>query len=102
MSTLNEKFITSCQQFDNRTAIKFKDAGCWSTMSYRELLDQSLNVAVWLKSQGFQPQDKAAVVMDNGPLWGIVFFGTILAGGTVVPLDVQANEKDMLALLGDA
>jgi len=60
--------------------------GVWE-YTYGQLYRGSLAVAQWLRSQGVQPGDRVALLLENRPEWPLSYFGTLLAGGVAVPLD---------------
>jgi len=102
MKTLNEKFLETCEQFAEREAMRIKTADGWQRYSYGDIKDGALKVASWLGRQGFGHQNKAALIIENSPKWAMVYFGILLAGGVVVPLDTQARPQDIVKFLKDA
>src|SRR3989338_651417 len=98
MRTLTEKFLQVCRDSSSREAMRLKTPVGWRYYRYKDLLDQSLRAAFWLKEKGFQKNHKAAVVLENSPQWPVVYFGILLAGGAAVPLDPQNKMKDLKIL----
>jgi len=102
MKTLNEKFLEICERFAEREAMRIKADGGWKRYTYDDLKDGALKVASWLGRQGFGRSNKAALIVENSPKWSMIYFGILLAGGVVVPLDTQARTQDIIKFLKDA
>ncbi len=102
MKNLNEKFLQTCERFCDREAMRIKTMDGWKVCVYGELREQSRKISSWLKGRGLKPRETVGLIVDNGPLWAQIYFGILLAGGVVVPLDPQAKEKDLSKFLADA
>jgi len=102
MKTLTEKFLQICRDSSSREVMRLKTPVGWRFFRYKDLLDQSLKVAFWLKEKGFQKDCKAALILDNSPQWPVVYFGILLAGGAAVPLDSQSKTKDLEIFINDS
>ncbi|KAG2157195.1 hypothetical protein DEU56DRAFT_8353 [Suillus clintonianus] len=64
------------------------------TLSYGDLHVQANRLARYLISQQLKPADRVAVCMDRNPLFHIVLFGVLRAGGCYVPIDPELpNER---------
>ena len=61
-------------------------------VSYQELLDRARAVALRLQQAGVVPGDRVVIAGANHPAWGIVAFGTLLLGATLVPLDPNLED----------
>ncbi len=102
MPTLTEKFIRICLDSSDREVMRARTQTGWISFKYRDLLTNSRKVAYWLKKQGFEKGQKAAIILDNSPQWSMVYFGVLLAGGVSVPLDPQASRQDIVTFIEDA
>jgi len=62
--------------------------------TYEELDRASQHVAVMLRSAGIGKGDNVAILAENSPNWGVVYFGTLICGATTVPIlpDFRAVE----------
>lgn len=56
------------------------------TLSYGDLHVQANKLARYLISRQLKPEDRVAVCMDRNPLFHIVLFGVLRAGGCYVPV----------------
>jgi long-chain acyl-CoA synthetase len=58
-----------------------------SRLSFREWRERSLACAARLAALGVGPGARVLLAGQNHPAWPVAFFGILMAGGTVVPLD---------------
>jgi long-chain acyl-CoA synthetase len=70
--------------FPRRTALYFYGY----KMSYSELLESAERFAGYLKSEGIGPGDVVALFLPNSPQFAIAYYGTLMAGATVSPMNV--------------
>jgi long-chain acyl-CoA synthetase len=63
-----------------------KRGGQYQSMSYTELADQTIAFAAGLLQGGIELHDRVAFFLKNSPVWVISDFGSMLAGGTTVPI----------------
>ena len=65
-------------------------------LTWAQLRDLSLAAAGSLKAAGIEPGDRVALILPNVPAFPVLFFGTLMAGGTVVPMNplLKAQEID--------
>ncbi len=71
-------------------------------IAYGELWDRSARVAGGLRELGIQPGDRVAIRLGNGLEWCVVFFGTLLAGAVVVPVNTRFSESEVDYVLSDS
>jgi len=57
-------------------------------MTYRELLEKAERFAGYLRSKGIGPGDVVALFLPNSPQFAIAYYGTLMAGATVSPMNV--------------
>ncbi len=89
--TIPEMVERSAQEFSSAVALKMRDGQGWREYTYSDLGEIVPKLAAFLKSQGFQPGDRGAVLGENRPEWGLSYFAISWAGGIVVPLDSRAT-----------
>ncbi|MDO8582905.1 MAG: AMP-binding protein [bacterium] len=63
------------------------------TFKYSELYNSSLKMAQYLKEQGIKKGDRVALWAPNSPAWAVNYFGILLAGAIVVPIDFASGKK---------
>ncbi len=71
-------------------------------VSYRELWDRAAGVAGGLRAAGVRAGDRVAIRLGNGNEWVLAFFGTIFAGGVVVPVNTRFAEAEVAYVLEDS
>jgi long-chain acyl-CoA synthetase len=60
-------------------------------MTYAELHDYARRMAGWLASAGISSGDRLIIWAPNSPWWVVAFWGAILRGVIVVPIDFAAG-----------
>ena len=94
-NTLLDVFFTfSC--FGEQPAFIYRSGYRRFVTSYRTLSEKSLRLAAWLQNKGLQRGDAVLLWGPNSPEWAIAFWGTLLAGGVVVPIDMLARVETAL------
>ncbi|WP_243359097.1 AMP-binding protein [Fundidesulfovibrio terrae] len=68
--------------------------GSFKDLDRRAFLDMALRVAGWCREKGLAPGGRAVLCLENSPAWGAAYFGILLAGGVVVPVDAQSTPED--------
>jgi crotonobetaine/carnitine-CoA ligase len=81
------------------------------SISYGQMFDDACRVAHALSEQGIAKGDRVAVMMATSPDWLRVWFGIVLLGGVLVPINsahigegllYQLNDSEAAALIIDA
>lgn len=62
--------------------------------SFADMWDQARRVAGFLQANGLVAGDRVALIADNSPQYIAVFYGTLLAGGAVVPMNTNSKVRD--------
>jgi long-chain acyl-CoA synthetase len=71
-------------------------------VTYRQLWDRSARVAGGLAADGFRAGDRAAIRLGNGVDWCVAYFGTLMAGGVVVPVNTRFTEAEVDYVVTDS
>jgi acyl-CoA synthetase (AMP-forming)/AMP-acid ligase II len=69
---------------------------------YRQLWDRAARVAGGLRAAGVQPGDRVANRLPNGNDWVYAFWGTLLAGAVVVPVNTRFAEPEVRYVVEDS
>lgn len=64
------------------------------TWTFARLWDQAGRVAAFLRTNGLQTGERVALIAENSPQYMAVFYGVLLAGGAVVPMNTNAKARD--------
>ena len=71
-------------------------------INYRELWDRSARVAGGLKNLGVQRGDRVAIRLGNSLDWCIAFWGTLMSGAIVVPVNTRFSEPEVEYVITDS
>lgn len=95
---LNESLKKSAEKFPNRNAITFDN----KYITYRELYSQVECVASNLVQDGVRKGDKVALILGNCPEFVIAYYGILLAGGVVVPVNPIFTKNEISYILSNS
>ena len=95
--TIPDVFYRSAALFSERIALSFEEG----SMTYRQLNEQSNQIAHLLTANGLQKGDFVAIVMDRSKETVISLLGILKAGGVYVPIDPSYPEERCHYLLND-
>ena len=88
---LHNYLIHSAERFPTNAAVVHKG----KTFTYEDILSGSLSIANWLIDGGLRKGDRVAILMDNPSEYIKSFFGILMAGGTVVALNIQTSVRTL-------
>lgn len=63
------------------------------TFTYSDIYQSSLQMASYLASSGIKKGDRVAIWAPNSPSWAFVYFGILLSGAIVVPIDFNGGKN---------
>ncbi len=78
------------------------ETGGGPRLTYGELWDRAARVAGGLRAAGIGRGDRVAIHLGNGVDWVLAFFGTVLAGGIVVPVNTRLAEDEVNYVVTDS
>lgn len=93
-------FGSACDKFKNRTALI--DGTTDERWSYEQMFELSSRVAAGLQKLGFGPGQMAGLHTDVTPDMVFAFYGTVLAGGSMIFAKSALTERELSYQLGDA
>lgn len=70
--------------------------------SYSDLCLLSLKMASWLESMGAKKGDRALLWAPNSPWWAVVYWGCVVRGIIVVPVDFASGRERVESIARDA
>ncbi len=71
-------------------------------VTYRELWDRSTQVAGGLRDEGIKRGDRVANRLGNGLDWCLAFFGSLMAGAVVVPVNTRFTDSEVDYVVTDS
>lgn len=98
---ITELFDRAVSRFPDKVALQIKRDNHWLRITYGDLEERSRKAAAFLINEGLSKGDRAAIILENRPEWGIIYLGIVRAGLTCVPLDVQLSQQEINNLVSD-
>ena len=89
------------KEVENNVALGTRTNLGWSELTYKGLSILSKKVGSYLITAGMNKGDRVAIISESMPEFGAVIFGTVLAGLTIVPLDVKLTIHEYTHILTD-
>ncbi|MGH3745049.1 MAG: class I adenylate-forming enzyme family protein [Mycobacteriales bacterium] len=71
-------------------------------LTYRQLWDAAAKVAGGLVAEGVRRGDRVAIRLGNGVDWCLAYFGTLMAGAVVVPVNTRFAQPEIDYVVGDS
>ena len=72
------------------------------SLTYREYFDRAARVAGGLAAAGVERGDRVAIRLPNGVDWAVAFFGSLMAGAIVIPVNTRFAEPEIKYVLEDS
>jgi long-chain acyl-CoA synthetase len=90
--------VRSADAYADRPAVRLDD----TILTYEELEDRSARVAGFLATHGVCAGDRVAIMLPNVPEFAVLYYGVLLAGGVVVPMNPLLKEREIAYYLEDS
>lgn len=88
--------------YGERVALGIKNALGWREFTYKGIGLMSRKLAYHLINEaGVEKGDRIAILSESKPEYGACVFASILAGATIVPLDVKLTKYELNSILSD-
>jgi long-chain acyl-CoA synthetase len=91
--TLPAMLDEMADRYELAVALQRTEEGGLSRLSFREWREHAAAAAARLVREGVRPGDRVMLAGANHPSWAISFFGILMAGATVVPLDAAIEAE---------
>jgi long-chain acyl-CoA synthetase len=98
MTNLAGNLVRTAQDHGQRPAVKLDD----HTLNYSDLHTGAAAVAGMLIGRGISPGDRVGLVLPNVPAFPIVFYGALMAGATVVPMNPLLKSREVEYYIQDS
>ena len=100
--TLPDRLREMVDQFPDKIVMQVKKENAYVKYTYKEFYTVSQSIARSLHEWGIKKGDRVAIVLENRPEWGMIYFGIMLAGGIATPLDPQSGQEEIKFFLSDS
>ncbi|MER3406776.1 MAG: long-chain fatty acid--CoA ligase, partial [Chloroflexota bacterium] len=91
-------FLNSVERHPDKACLQFEGR----RISFAQLLRDAQQWADALRGWGLRAGDRVALYLENSPAFVAAYLGTYLAGGIVVPVNVQYRRVELEHILSDA
>jgi long-chain acyl-CoA synthetase len=98
VTNLAQNLIDTAAEEGPHPALRMDDAH----LTYAEFRDAALRVAASLQSRGVEPGDRVGMVLPNVLSFPVVFYGALLAGAAVVPMNPLLKAREVEYYLRDS
>ena len=98
MSNLAQNLLDTAERHGDRPALRMDDA----SLTYAEFRTAASQVATGLQARGVQPGDRVGMVLPNVLSFPVVFYGALLAGAVVVPMNPLLKAREVEYFLQDS
>ncbi|GLZ45649.1 long-chain-fatty-acid--CoA ligase [Actinomycetospora sp. NBRC 106375] len=98
MTNLATALVETAEEHGDRPALRLDD----QTVTYRDFLDAAGRAAGFLRSRGLEPGARVGLVFPNVPAFPVVFYGALMAGCVVVPMNPLLKGREIEYYLDDA
>jgi long-chain acyl-CoA synthetase len=93
MKTINELLKTAVDRYSERIAfIEPVGEGVMTSLTYSDLLERVHSFAGYLQGEGLEKGDRILLWSASRINWMVAYFGALLIGTVIVPLDVNSRE----------
>lgn len=99
MQTLVSLFTNSVKNFSSKPILKIRPKWRLIKWNYKQLENFAHGIALTLKEKNVKQKDNVILISPNSPHWAGSFFGTILNGAVVVPLNPQSSSSFIKKIL---
>jgi len=96
--SLIQLLSSTCSRYGERFAFKSDD----KLITYQQFYDQLQQFARAIKTKGIQQSDRIAIMLPNIPEFAIAYYGTLMLGGVVVPLNTELKGQEINYILEDS
>ncbi|MFH1454694.1 MAG: AMP-binding protein [Armatimonadota bacterium] len=102
MNNLVDFFNIKTSEFEDDVFLRMERNNHLTEYTYSEIKNNVLKLRNALLSRGFKKNDKIALLCENRPEWGLVFWGVLSLGAELVPVDMKLTPEDIEFILKDS
>lgn len=86
---LSQMVKQNAEKCGDRTVFTMRFGYRTKHVTYKQLYDMARQFSLFLKDQGVKQGDPVVILAPNSPYWGVVYWGTIIHGAVLVPMNIQ-------------
>jgi long-chain acyl-CoA synthetase len=98
MTNLARHLLDTASAHGDRPALRMDDA----VLTYGQFREDAAAVAAGLRARGIAPGDRVGMVLPNVLSFPVVFYGALLAGAAVVPMNPLLKAREVEYYLRDS
>ncbi len=98
MTNLASNLVATARRLPDKTGIKLDQA----EVTWAQLHAAAAKVAGQLRAAGLETGDRVSLILPNVPAYPVLFYGTLLAGGIVVPMNPLLKSGEIAYYYQDA
>jgi long-chain acyl-CoA synthetase len=98
VANLAQHLLDTSATHGRRPAVRMDDA----VLTYDDFRDAASAVAAGLRARGVAPGDRVGMVLPNVPSFPVVFYGALMAGAAVVPMNPLLKPREVEYYLRDS
>jgi len=92
----------NAERFREKPILRWKVEERWKGITYGEFYEWARDIGTGLVKLGMKRKDRIALLSPSGPGWVISYFGIVLNGGIVVPIDKELKASELRHILDDS
>jgi long-chain acyl-CoA synthetase len=100
--TLSRILRHNAKHFRGKPMLRWKVEERWAAITYGEFYEWARDIGTGLVKLGMRPKDRVALLSHNSPGWVISYFGILLNGGIIVPIDKELKASELGHILNDS
>ncbi len=100
--TIPELFFNTAKAGKEKSAFVFFRGSNIHKLTYGEVMDRVISVAMMLRLKGIKRSDAVAIYAGNSPEWCIAYLAVSYTGGICVPIDAELGSNEVRNLLNDS
>jgi len=97
--TIPEMLARSRQKYGDRVVMRYYDSDRFRDITYDGFYFMVRQVVAALAKAGIGPNDKVAILSENRPEWGAIYFATLFRQAINVPLDALLKVQEWSYIL---
>lgn len=100
--TIPDLFRASLEKHKDNIAFNYFDRE-WKTITYQDLGRSVRNISAYLDQEvRIKKGERVAIILENRPEWGIIYFGVVANGAIAVPIDVRSTGEEIGNIINDS